>query len=125
MYTEHFIKRVLDAYPDNPSLEDALKAGTYGAVAEALRIGSNEALDPMWVLEARTLGQVQQKAAQIVMRNKVYEDFLSEGNVRGASIPGKEQVHAELWNKPKKAVSDEIAPAWEPVVNDFLGYGES
>lgn len=110
MYTEQFKKRVLDAYPNEPSLEDALEAGTYGAVAERLRMGSGETIDPMWVLEARTLAQVQCKAAQIAMRNSVYEAFLSEGNVLGASVPCKEQAHRELW-QPR-------------VTNGFLGYAE-
>jgi hypothetical protein len=126
MYTELFKKRVLDAYPNDPELEEALDKGNYGIVAERLRIGSGESIKPEWLLEARTLSQVQKVAAKIVMRNQVYEAFLSEGNVMHASIPCKEQVHKELWDKPEKRLIVEVAPAWEHhMTGEATGYGET
>lgn len=96
MYTEEFIQRVLDLYPDNEYIRTLAESGQY-ALGRELRIGSDYEITPRDIIAADNLEDLQRAAIKLQLRKQLYNDFI-DGK---GSIPSPEQAHFILAREEK------------------------
>lgn len=121
MYTDKFKQRVLSAYPDSPEIERLLLEGSW-ALGQKLKEFSHIEIRPQDILSCRTIQEAHRLAETILIRTKLYEDWLSVGNEAKTSVPCQEQVHKMLFGDDGIAyAAPQEQQAQEPWVQHMQG----